>query len=133
MSKNMHAIPNVGMPAARRYFPSLAPVDIVGTTGNPGHIVANVSEYAVITSRISGDGGTVTTGIALPSEVLSTTIVTFTPESFATRSNVFRTSSGSSPGKIRQLTVARAICGSAFGAWPPASIVATHVVLSSEL
>ena len=32
------------------------------------------------------------------------------------------------PGKIRQLTVAVADCGSAFSAWPACSIVATQVV-----
>src|SRR6185312_10349019 len=49
----------------------------------------------------------------------------------ATRSCSFwRTLSGDTPGKMRQFTLARARCGSAFVAWPPSSIVATHVVRS---
>ena len=39
-----------------------------------------------------------------------------------------RTSSIFTPGKMRQLTFAAADCGNAFGACPPDSSVATHVV-----
>ena len=39
----------------------------------------------------------------------------------------------SRPGMIRQFTVAFAVCGSAFSACPPCSIVATQVVRSSAL
>ena len=35
---------------------------------------------------------------------------------------------GLRPGKMRQLTLAVARCGSAFGAWPPAICVATQLV-----
>ncbi len=42
--------------------------------------------------------------------------------------SVFCTSAAAVPGKIRQLTVAVADWGSAFSAWPPASMVATQVV-----
>ena len=45
-----------------------------------------------------------------------------------TRSRVARICSGASPGKMRQLTLARAVCGRALGAWPPESMVATQVV-----
>ena len=38
------------------------------------------------------------------------------------------TDSGDTPGRMRQFTFARAICGSALLAWPPSSSVATHVV-----
>jgi hypothetical protein len=41
---------------------------------------------------------------------------------------VLRTSSIATPGKMRQLMFAVADCGSAFFAWPPRSMVATHVV-----
>src|SRR5215813_10548174 len=43
-----------------------------------------------------------------------------------------RTSTGSCPGAMRQFTLADAVCGSAFRAWPPESIVATHVVRNIE-
>src|ERR1700740_1896178 len=133
MSKNMQAIPKVGMPAMRTYLPSDAPVDIVGTTGSPGHIVERVCSRALVSSGRSADGGTVTIGISFPSAVFSGIKVTLTLGSATTRSNVLCNSSGSSPGKILQLTVARADCGSALGACPPASMVATQVVRNSEL
>src|SRR5208337_2327784 len=117
----------------QRYLPSEAPVDIVGTIGIPGHMVAKVRSSAVVTSGSSGEGGTATMGMSFPSAVFSGTTVILTLGSAATRSNVLRTLSGSSPGKMRQFTLARAVCGSALGAWPPDSIVATHVVCSNEL
>src|SRR6516165_6629599 len=97
------------MPAMRRYLPSVAPVDMEGTTGTPGHIMASVRSNAEVTSGSRGEGGTATMGINLPSEVFSGTTVTFTWGLATTRSRVLRTSSGSSPGKMRQLTLARAV------------------------
>ena len=38
------------------------------------------------------------------------------------------TDAGDTPGRMRQLTLALAICGSALVAWPPSSLVATQVV-----
>src|SRR6267378_5050910 len=133
MSKNMQEMPYVGMPAMRVYFPSVAPVDMVATRGTPGQVTFKTFSMACVTSGSSGDGGTGTTGTTFPSGVSCGTMVILTFGSFATRSSVLCTSSGSSPGKIRQLTLARAVCGSAFGAWPPKSMVATHVVCKSEL
>ena len=52
---------------------------------------------------------------------------------FATLINVRSTSSGSSPGRMRQFTLAAARCGSAFGACPASTIVATQVVRSIAL
>src|SRR5438270_2273191 len=49
------------------------------------------------------------------------------------RRSVASTSSGVSPGRMRQLTVAVARCGSAFSACPPAIIVGTQVVRKSAL
>src|SRR5258706_14918630 len=69
----MQAMPYVGMPAIRRYLPSVAPVDIVGTMGTPGHIVARVRSRALVTSGSNGGGGTVTIGMACPSAVFCTT------------------------------------------------------------
>ena len=50
-----------------------------------------------------------------------------------TRTSVRSTAAVSSPGRIRQFTVAFAIAGNAFSAWPACSIVATQVVRSSAL
>src|SRR5208337_1653386 len=129
----MQAMPYVGMPAMRRYLPSVAPVDIEGTTGSPGHIAASVRFNVSFNSGKRGDGGTATMGMSFPSEVFSGTKVILSLGSATTRSNVLRTSSGSSPGNTRQLTLARAVCGRALGAWPPDSMVATQVVWRSEL
>src|SRR6202790_2552157 len=49
------------MPAMRRNFPSVAPVDMVATSGRPGHMVAMVCSMAVMSSGRSGEGGTLTT------------------------------------------------------------------------
>ena len=42
--------------------------------------------------------------------------------------SVWRTSSIFTPGKMRQFTLATALCGKAFWACPPSSMVATQVV-----
>ena len=44
------------MPALRRYKPSVAPVDITGMTGTPGHICVVIRSIAPMTSGFSGDG-----------------------------------------------------------------------------
>src|SRR5579863_696837 len=106
---------------------------MVGTTGKPGQIACTVFSSARITPGRSGEGGTPTGGITVPVASLTGTTVTATLGSAATFSSVLRTASGSSPGKMRQFTLARAICGNALGAWPPLSMVATQVVCSSEL
>src|SRR6266478_3003542 len=106
---------------------------MVGTTGRPGHKLCTVFSSASTTSGNNGDGGTPTCGTIAPFAAFTGTIMTLTLGSAATLSSVLRTSSGSSPGIMRQLTLARAVCGSALGACPPVSIVATHVVCSSEL
>src|ERR1700680_2286428 len=80
---------------------------------------------AFTTSGSSAEGGTVTVGTGLPSVPSCGTSVTVTFESAATRSRVLRTSSGSSPGKILQFTLARAVWGKALGACPPESMVGT--------
>jgi hypothetical protein len=58
----------------------------------------------------------------------SSSDVTCTASSATSSSSFLRTVSISTPGKIRQLMLARARCGSAFVAWPASSIVAIHVV-----
>ena len=65
--------------------------------------------------------------------VAAVTTVTLTAVSSTTLTRVLCTSSQGVPGSIRQLTVALALCGSAFSACPPASSVATHVVRSWAL
>src|SRR5439155_17811259 len=125
MSKNMQEMPKVGMPAMRVYLPSVAPVDMVATRGTPGQVMLKTFSMALVTQGRSGEGGT---GTTFPSGPGCETVVILTCGSLATRSSVRRTYSGSSPGKIRQLTLARAVCGSALRACPPESMVATQVV-----
>ena len=55
-------------------------------------------------------------------------IVTFTSGSATNFSSLRTHDSAVTPGKMRQLTLARARCGSALVAWPPSSMVATQVV-----
>src|SRR5277367_4322603 len=129
----MQEIPYVGIPAIRKIFPSLAPVDIVGTQGTPGHSTANVFSSAAVTSGNNGDAGTFTTGITVPSAAFCSTKSTVTLGSATTLIKVWCTCSGSSPGKIRQFTLARAVCGNALAACPPFNMVATQVVCSNEL
>src|SRR5690348_8029010 len=112
------------MPAARRYLLSVAPVPIVGMTRTFGPNTARVTfSIGCMISGESGDGDACS--IAGAFEI-------FTPVSLAALSSDARTSSGSWPGAIRQFTFAVAVCGSALRAWPPLSIVATHVVRSME-
>src|SRR5262245_34328945 len=74
---------------------------------------------ALMTSGRSGDGLLGVAGL---------TTDTLICESASTSTSLSRTDAGDTPGRMRQLTLAVASCGSAFGAWPPASRVATHVV-----
>src|ERR1700730_639705 len=112
------------LPAFRRYSPSVAPVPIVGTTMTPGHIALVIDSSGCITCGWSGDGW-----LGLASSTNDT--VTF---GSATRSASFcLIEAGASPGRMRQFTFADASCGRALVAWPPESIVATHVVRISAL
>ena len=112
------------MPAARRYLLSVAPVPIVGMTSTFGPNTSRVT--FVIGCMISGDSGD---GDACS---IAGAFEIFTPVSLAAFSSAARTSAGSWPGAIRQLTLAVAVCGSALRACPPESIVATQVVRSIE-
>src|SRR5262245_21829759 len=107
------------MPALRRYRLSVAPVLITGTTGTPGHIAAVIASTGRITSAVSGDGGL---GFA------SRTGAMVIRPSLTTLTRVSRVRSAVSVGRMRQLTVARAVCGKAFSACPASIIVATQVV-----
>src|SRR5258706_13220940 len=64
------------------------------------------------------------TGLGVP------TALTVIALSARTLPSVAWTASTETPGRIRQLTLACACCGNAFGAWPALTIVATHVVRS---
>src|SRR5438128_12557625 len=115
MSPNIPEVPYAAIPAVLRNLESVAPVDIVGTTGTPGHISAVTFSTAPRISGVSGDAGLgkkrligVTVMVSLASTL---TIVAWI-------------SSGDSPGSTRQLTTARAVCGSALLAWPPSRRVA---------
>src|SRR6202043_3356687 len=71
---------------------------------------------------VSGGGGDVGPRVS--------SVVTLTAGSATNSSSFARTDSVLTPGKMRQLTIARARCGSALVAWPASSIVATQVVRS---
>src|SRR5262245_39235494 len=92
---------------------------MTGTTMTPGNIAVVSDSTADIRSGRSGDGElgfafltneTVIAGSASASVSLAFTV------------------SGSTPGRMRQFTLAVASCGRALFACPPASRVATHVV-----
>src|SRR5499426_3917038 len=107
------------MPALRKYRLSVAPVLITGTTGTPGHICSVTVSIGFITSAESGEGGL---GLGSLIGVIVTRL------SLMTLTKVSRVCSAVSVGRMRQLTVARAVCGNAFSACPASSIVATQVV-----
>src|ERR1700753_2734932 len=107
---------------------------MIGVTGVPGQIAFTSLR---IGSKTSGNGGGGT--IALRSGAVSETTpvsATYFTESFGSSKSLMsslRISSGECPGKMRQFTLACAVCGSALLAWPPERRVATHVVLKLEL
>jgi len=112
------------MPALFVKRPSVAPVLIVGTSGTPGQSSALTFSAGPRISRVSGGGGERTAWCVGVSLILS---------SASTRTSVRVTSSTGSPGRMRQFTIARARCGSAFVAWPASTIVATQVVRTVAL
>ena len=93
---------------------------MVGTTATPGNMSAVSFSIGPITSRDSGGGAPTFSGGDWNS--------TLTSGSPMTRISSCRISSWAWPGKMRQLTLAVARWGSAFGAWPPAICVATQLV-----
>src|SRR5258708_22000745 len=104
---NRPVTPYTGIPALRTKSPSLAPVDISGTMAIGDQTALVAASIAENTSGRSGDGGdgfTVSAG------------TTFTLVSAMTRASVRSTAAASSPGSIRQFTVALALAGSAFSA-----------------
>jgi hypothetical protein len=105
----------------RKYRLSVAPADIDGTIGRPGARRSIALRSAFMTSSRSGEASL---GLGL---LTSLTCAFGSPIAFT---SVDCTDSTDSPGKTRQLMLAVALCGSALGAWPPRSIVATQVVPS---
>jgi hypothetical protein len=94
----------------------------MGTTGTPGQNSAVSFSIGAIIAGVSGGGAAVGPRVS--------SVVTLTSGSATSSSSFARTVSAGVPGKMRQFTVARARCGSAFEAWPASSSVATHVVRS---
>ena len=92
---------------------------MVGWIGTPGHSSAASRATACITSGCGGEGGA---AIGRPLGVIVTL------SSAMTRARMRAVSSTGSSGRMRQFTVARAICGSAFSTVPASSSVATQVV-----
>src|ERR1035438_9962286 len=111
------------MPALRKYRPSVAPITMVGMARTPGHMLSVMREAARKRSGRIGDDG--------PASISRPTVID-TWSSATTFFKVARTSSGFISGKMRQFTIAPAVCGRAFRAWPPSSIVATQVVRQGE-
>src|SRR5512143_3082190 len=97
---------------------------MIGTIGTLPQTTLTDASTAPNTSGRSGEAGL---GRAVSIGVTCTVV------SLITRTSARSTAAGSAPGSMRQFTVARAVCGSALGAWPPSSIVATQVVRMSAL
>src|SRR5580700_974628 len=94
----------------------------MGTTGTPGQNCAVSLSIGFRRAGVRGGGGEEGPRVSR--------VVTLTSGSAITRSRSARTDSAETPGKMRQLMLARARCGSALVAWPASSIVATQVVRS---
>ena len=105
-----------------QFTADLLPADITGTIGRPGKRACTAFSIAAITSGRSGEAGL---SIAPSAER-----VIVAPGSAMTLAICWRTLSEDPPGKMRQLTLALAFCGSALVACPPLIIVATQVVRS---
>src|SRR5437588_2996322 len=101
-------------------------------TGTPGHISAVTRSIFDMISGLSGDDWR-SGGGALRFGLLAPIIVTAIFGSARTRASVPCVSAGVSCGSTRQLTLARAVCGSALLAWPASSRVATQVVRITAL
>src|SRR5450432_4735550 len=103
---------------------SLAPASILGITPRPGQCFAVAAVTALSTFWFMP-----VNGMGLGGSMGVTVIL----ESASTWFSVRSTSAGLSTGRMRQFTVAVAVCGRAFSAWPPESMVATHVVRNCAL
>src|SRR5215216_5147482 len=103
----MPLMPYDGIPTARKKWLSVAPVDIVGTTGMSPHILRVIS---VVAASTAGSIGSVDFG---KSGSVGCVFVILMPVSATTRANVARTSAELDVGTIRQFTFADAVCGSA--------------------
>src|SRR4029079_18786328 len=114
------------MPAGVRKAPSVAPADMKGTTGTPGHILA----VRVSTGpKIFGSKGCGPLGTSLRLSAKLTLI----SGSATSSCSLARTCSGVVPGKMRQLILASARWGKALLAWPALNKVGTQVVCSTAL
>src|SRR5215207_9796778 len=97
---------------------------MLGTIGTGPHIDVTIERIVASNDGGSADGGL---GGAVSAAVTTTAV------SATTRRIVRSTSRMSSPGRIRQFTVACTRCGSAFTACPPLIMVVMHVVRSIAL
>jgi len=106
-SEVANALEDLGYFVVDNLPPSLMPkmVELAVVPGQEiKHIALVVDSIAVITSGVSGDGAL---GVAL------STNVTLIFRSASVSSIFCFTASGASPGRMRQFTLARAVCGSA--------------------
>src|SRR5579863_8998391 len=101
---------------------SVAPGSSVVITGTLGHISCATSSIGFKVSGVNG--------AACASGPRTSGIVTDTAGSSTIFINCAFTSSRDTPGKIRQLILALALCGNALVACPADNIVATQVVRS---
>src|SRR5437868_14172332 len=109
------------MPAGVRKAPSVAPADMDGTTGTPGHILA-VSVSTGLKILAARGWGPLGTSLRLSASV------TLISGSATSSCNLARTCSGVVPGKMRQLILASARWGKALLAWPALNKVGMQVV-----
>src|SRR3569833_1722928 len=109
------------MPAGVRKAPSVAPADMKGTTGTPGHILA----VRVSTGpKIFGFKGCGPLGTSLRLSAK----VTLISGSATSSCSLARTCSGVVPGKKQQKKKTTAHRGKALLAWPAFNKVGTQVV-----
>src|SRR5438477_12878464 len=114
------------MPAGVRKAPSVAPADIDGTTGTPGHILAASSSTGLKILGVRGCG-------PLGTSLRLSAKVTLISGSATSSCSLARTCSGVVPGKMRQLMLASARWGRALLAWPAFNRVGTQVVCNTAL
>src|ERR1035438_5007011 len=100
-------MPYVGIPAAFKNSPSVAPGCKIGSTGTPGKYSAASFFIGANICAVNGGGG------ELGPRVSNVETTTF--GSATNCSSLLRTLSASTPGKMRQLILALARCGSALG------------------
>src|SRR4029078_2137175 len=105
-SEKIPLTPYVGIPAARRNRPSVAPVDITGITGISPYIV-----FVSAVTAVNSSGTMASADLGNFSRTGSLNVI-LTEVSATIRWSVARVSSALDVGAILQFTFAEAVCGS---------------------